>query len=162
MTSRPPARVPRAVVALGGAGLLPPAAAAAGLFVLPAGSPQQFAWVLLIFYGALIFSFLGGTWWAFASRGMIGRAAEAPGAGWLLAAVTPSLLALVLLLLLLSPATRPAAAALLAAAIGLSPLIDAMLVGADLAPAWWMRLRVPLSAGLAACVALGAWRAPLG
>lgn len=155
--SRDPASVPASIIAFGGAGLLPPIAAAAGLFVLPAGSPQQFAWVALMFYGALIFSFLGGTWWAFAARGE-----AAPRAGWLLAAVMPSLLALALLLLVLAPGTRPAAAALLAAGILSSLLVDGMLVSAGLAPAWWMRLRVPLSVGLATCVALGAWRAPLG
>ncbi len=151
------ARVPTAVAAFGGAGLLPPIAAAAGLFVAPAGSPQQFAWVVLVFYGALIFSFLGGTWWAFAARGE-----ERRRAGWLLAAVTPSLVALVVLLLVLAPGTRPAAAALLAAGILVSPIVDGMLASAELTPAWWMRLRVPLSLVLAICVALGAWRAPLG
>ncbi|WP_174298519.1 DUF3429 domain-containing protein, partial [Sphingomonas bacterium] len=108
MASRSRSRVPRAVAAFGGAGLLPPVAAATGLFVLPAGSPQQFAWVLLMFYGALIFSFLGGTWWAFASNGEGGREDAAPHAGWLLAAVMPSLFALALLLLVLAPGTRPA------------------------------------------------------
>lgn len=157
MAVRSPTRVPPAVAAFGGAGLLPPLAAAVGLFMAPAGSPQQLAWVVLVFYGALIFSFLGGTWWAFAARG------EArPRAGWLLAAVTPSLLALVVLLMVLAPDTRAAAAGLLAAGILLSPLVDGMLVSVRLAPAWWMRLRVPLSVVLAICVVLGAWRAPLG
>ncbi|MGI4730228.1 MAG: DUF3429 domain-containing protein [Janthinobacterium lividum] len=157
MAARPPARVPAAVAVFGGAGLLPAIAAVAGLFVAPAGSPQQFAWVILIFYGALIFSFLGGTWWAFAARGE-----GSPRAEWLLAAVSPSLVSLVVLVMVLAPGTRPAAAVLLAAGILLSPLVDGMLLSAGLAPAWWMRLRVPLSVGLAGCVALGAWRAPLG
>ncbi len=149
--------VPIAVAAFGGAGLLPPIAAAAGLFLAPAGSPQQFAWVVLVFYGALIFSFLGGTWWAFAAQGE-----QYPRAGWLLAAVTPSLVALVVLLLVLAPGTRPAAAALLAAGILVSPVVDGMLASAGLTPAWWMRLRGPLSLVLAICVAIGAWRAPPG
>lgn len=146
--------LPASAAAFGFAGLLPPIAFAAGLFVLPSGAPQQFAWVALVFYGALIFSFLGGTWWAFA--------APRPRVGWLAMAVAPSLFALLLLLLMLAPATRPASAALLGGAILVSPVADGALASAGLTPAWWMRLRVPLSIGLATCVALGAWRAPLG
>ena len=108
----------------------------------------------LVFYGALIFSFLGGTWWAFT--------AARPGAGRLLLAVGPSLLALVILLMLVSPLSRPYAAALLAAAIALSPLADKALDADGLTPGWWMRLRMPLSIALALCVALAAWRAPMG
>ena len=151
---RRPARLPRVVALFGFAGLLPPIAAAAALFLAPDPASRQFAWVLLIFYGALIFSFLGGTWWAFT--------ATRPSAGRLLLAVGPSLLALVILLMLVSPLTRPYAAALLAAAILLSPLADYPLSAEGLTPAWWMKLRVPLSVGLALCVGLAAWRAPLG
>ncbi len=151
---RRPDRLPPAIAAFGFAGLLPPAAAAAALLLLPAGPPREFAWVALVFYGALIFSFLGGTWWAWS--------AARPSAGRLLLAVTPSLLALVIMLLLLSPLTRPYAAALLAAAIALSPLVDRALHADGLTPEWWMRLRVPLSVGLALCVAVAAWRVPVG
>ena len=147
-----PDRLPPAVAAFGFAGLIPPIAGAAGLFVLPVGGPREFAWVALVFYAALIFSFLGGTWWAFT--------AARPSAGRLLIAVGPSLLALVILLLLLSPVTRPHAAWLLAAAILLSPLADRALGAEGLTPGWWMRLRVPLSVGLAICVAIAALRVP--
>jgi hypothetical protein len=147
-------RPPRAVVAFGYAGLLPPTACAAAVAALPDGAWRQLAWVTLVYYAALIFSFLGGAWWAFAAR--------APRPAWLAMAVAPSLLSLALLLLLLAPATRAWAAPLLAAAILVSPLADRALLSAGLAPPWWMRLRVPLSVGLAACVAVAAWRAPLG
>ncbi len=149
-----PDRLPPLVAAFGFAGLIPPVVAAAGLFLLPPGSPYEFAWVALVFYGALIFSFLGGTWWAFT--------AARPGAGRLLLAVGPSLLALVILLMLVSPLSRPYAAALLAAAIALSPLADKALEADGLTPGWWMRLRVPLSIGLALCVAVAALRVPIG
>lgn len=152
--SQHPDRLPRIVAAFGFAGLIPPVTAAAGLFLLPPGSPREFAWVALVFYGALIFSFLGGTWWAFT--------AARPGAGRLLLAVGPSLLALATLLLLISPLSRPYAAALLAAAIALSPLADKALDADGLTPGWWMRLRVPLSIGLALCVVVAAWRVPIG
>ncbi len=151
---RRPDRLPPIVAAFGFAGLTPPVAAAAALFLLPAGAPREFAWVALVFYGALIFSFLGGTWWAFT--------AARPSTGRLLLAIGPSLLALVILLLLVSPLSRPYAAALLAAAIALSPIADKALDADGLTPAWWMRLRVPLSVGLALCVALAAWRVPMG
>ena len=149
---RRPDRLPPVVAAYGFAGLIPPVAAAAGLVLLPPGSPREFTWVALIFYGALIFSFLGGTWWALT--------AARPGAGRLAIAVGPSLLALVILMLLVSPVTRPHAAWLLAAAVLLSPLADQALAADGLTPGWWMRLRVPLSIGLALCVAVAAWRAP--
>jgi putative flippase GtrA len=150
-------RLPLPVAAFGFAGLLPPALAAAAVALLPAGGWQQLAWVGLIFYAALIFSFLGGTWWAFAAREPRPRTL----AVWLLLAVTPSLLGLALLLLLLAPATRALATPLLAAAIFVSPLVDRALSAAGLTPGWWMKLRVPLSVGLAACVAVAAWRVPL-
>jgi hypothetical protein len=146
-----PARLPRPVALFGFAGLIPPVALALAVLLLPADGWERLAWVALVFYAALIFSFLGGTWWAFAARD--------PRPVWLLLAVTPSLLAAALLLLLLAPATRGLAAPLLAVAILLSPLADRALAAAGLTPAWWMRLRVPLSVGLALCVA-AAWRAP--
>ena len=149
-----PDRLPPIVAAFGFAGLVPPVAAAVALFVLPAGAPREFAWVALLFYGALIFSFLGGTWWAFA--------AARPGAGRLLLAVGPTLLALVILLLLVSPATRPHAAWLLAASILSSPLVDQAFRADGPTPGWWMKLRLPLSVALAACVAIAALHAPLG
>lgn len=146
-------RIPPSVALFGFAGLIPPALAAVAVVALPAGGWQQFAWVGLVFYGALIFSFLGGTWWAFAAR--------EPRPVWLLLAVTPSLLGLALLLLLLAPVTRGLATPLLAIAILLSLLVDRALFAARLTPSWWMRLRVPLSIGLAACVAVAAWQVPL-
>ena len=149
-----PDPLPPVVAAFGFAGLIPPAAAAAALVLLPVGAPREFAWIGLVFYGALIFSFLGGTWWAFT--------AARPGAGRLLMAVGPSLLALIVLMLLISPVSRPYAALLLAAAIALSPLADRALDADGLTPGWWMRLRVPLSVGLTLCVATAAWRAPIG
>ena len=47
------------------------------------------------------------------------------------------------------------------AAVLLTPLVDRRLAALGLAPHWWMRLRVPLSVGLAlltAIVAVLAWR----
>jgi hypothetical protein len=41
-------------------------------------------------------------------------------------------------------------------------MVDRALRADGLTPAWWMRLRVPLSLGLALCVAVAAWRVPPG
>ena len=152
IAERPDRRIPPAVALFGSAGLLPPVAAAVALFVLPPGLARQIDWVLLVFYAALIFSFLGGSWWAFS-------AAE-PRASWLFVAVAPSLVALALLLALIPAGTRFPATVLLAMAIAASPLADRALAAAGLAPAWWLRLRVPLSLGLALCVAVAAARVP--
>jgi hypothetical protein len=151
--SRP--RVPLPVAALGGAGLLPAAALAAALPLLGSGLLHDLAWAALLFYGALILSFLGGTWWAFASR-------DDPAWRWLAMAVTPSLVGWGLLVGTVSTATRAPATALLAAAVLASPLADKALAAAMLVPAWWMRLRVPLSLGLAACLGVAVWQAPVG
>ena len=151
---QPAVRPPLPVMVLGAGGLLPPVAGVAALLMLPAGMPRDLAWVLLVFYAALIFSFLGGTWWAFS--------ASEPRASWLVMAVLPSLVAVGLLLLTLDPGTRRWAVALLAVAICASPLADRTLGLAGLTPRWWLVLRVPLSIGLAACVAVAAWQLPTG
>ena len=146
--------LPATMVAFGFAGLIPPVAAAAMLVLLPPGTARDLAWVALLLYASIILSFLGGTWWAYVAR--------RPGAGWLAMAVAPSLIAVTLLMLTLDAELRRGAAALLGVAILLSPVADRTLDSVGLVPSWWMRLRVPLSIGLALCVAVGAWRVPAG
>jgi hypothetical protein len=51
----------------------------------------------------------------------------------------------------------PAALFALAGALVLTLVVDALLTAWRLAPGWWMRLRVPLSVGLALCCALSGW-----
>ena len=148
-------RPPLAPLVLGLAGLLPAAfAAALGWFAAP--DLQATGVQLGITYAALILSYLGGMWWGIA----VTRAGPDGLWGLLGLAVVPSLFALGCLLL---AGAQPAlAATLLAMAILATLPVDALLQGAGLAPAWWMRLRVPLSAGLAlATAALAAllWRA---
>lgn len=137
-------RVPRPALALGAAGLVPPLA---GLWAMAlAGDPVQVAAVfMMIFtYATLIFSFVGGIWWGFASRAGGGG----PGWGELLLAVCPSLAAFLSFVLL--GVGGIAGVFVLAALILMSPFVDLRFVRRGLAPDWWMRLRVPLSAGLAA------------
>ncbi len=124
---------------LGFAGLIPAfAALAAAGFAPPEW--REFAYRAGALYAGLILSFLGGAWWGMATRGQPNRA-------WPLyiLSVVPSLAALALLLLL-----TPDRLILLGALIALTLPVDRLLLAEGLAPANWMRLRVPLSLGLAA------------
>ncbi|URD61417.1 DUF3429 domain-containing protein [Sphingomonas sp. KRR8] len=131
-------RIPAAPLVLGLAGLLPPLASAAAIS-LDLGGFGYVAREATLLYAALIASFLGGSWWAFASR------AERPSWLLMLISVVPSLTAWAMLLALdaLNAGTG------LALLILLTPLVDLQLQRAALAAPWWLRLRVPLSLTLA-------------
>ncbi|WP_272873150.1 DUF3429 domain-containing protein [Sphingomonas arenae] len=135
-------RVPLAPMLLGVAGLIPPVLLAIiAWFDLGAFGPVAAGF--LFTYAALIFAFLGGTWWAFACR------EDRPRLVLLVLAVAPPLLAWGLL-----PARPQTLVGYgLAALILLSPGVDALLRARGLTPRWWLRLRVPLSVVLALCVA---------
>jgi hypothetical protein len=91
-------------------------------------------------YGALIASFIGGAWWGLAAN----RAEGAALTRWLALSVLPMLMAWVALLL------PPQAGLLLLAIIfALLPLSDRAAQAASMAPAWWWRLRLPLSLSMA-------------
>ena len=134
------APIPRPALLLGAAGLLPslamPPLLAAG------GDAAAFALQAGPAYGALIASFIGGAWWGLAAN----RAEGAALTRWLVASVLPMLAAWVALLL------PPQAGLLLLAVIfALLPLADRAAQAASMAPAWWWRLRLPLSL-LMACL----------
>lgn len=134
-------RVPPLPRALGAAGLLPQAAAA---LAVATGRPDWLgaAQLLAGVYGGLILSFLGGLWWGLAA------AAPAPPRWLWIAAFAPSLWCLAALAAGLVWSLPGLTLLLLAAAILLTPLVDHRLTGLQIAPPWWMRLRLPLSAGL--------------
>lgn len=140
-------QVPALPRALGAAGLLPQGAAAL-LVALHQPLLANVAVLLAAAYAALILSFLGGLWW--------GLAAASPAAPrWLwLAAVAPSLWALAALAGGIALGWPPATLLPLALAILLSLLVDRRLTALGIAPHWWLRLRVPLSAGLALLTAI--------
>lgn len=142
-------RIPRAALVLGYAGLLPVVAAL--LFsVQPLRARVEYS----LFpaqaetsYAALILSFLGGMWW--------GQASRVQGAAWTyVAAVTPTLvIAAVSAALFVSPALEGATSTFcMSLVIGFAVLatlpVDVLLARRGIAPAWWLRLRVPLSLGL--------------
>jgi len=130
---------------LGLAGLLPQIACV-GVLYLGQSALREPATLIAFAYAALIFTFLGGTWW--------GIAASAPAAerrrtlGWVwIAAILPSLMALAAFLPLVFDLAGPEPSLVaLGGAILFSPLVDRAL--GPLAPRWWMALRVPLSLGL--------------
>jgi hypothetical protein len=129
-----PHGMPPAARWLGFAGLLPFAAfALAGLW--PAAPFHAAAPAVLLAYGAVILSFLGGVRWGLA----MAAADPARLAVRLGFSVLPSLLAWVGLLL-----PRAAGLSLLAAGFVLMLVADLRLAAA---PAWYRRLRLPLSAG---------------
>lgn len=146
-----PANMPSNVAALGYAGLLPPAL----LLVLDKllfGNHPPILSAFVPFYAALIFSFLGGCWWAFALR------EDKPSMTLLVMGVLPSILTFGLIWV--AYAVGPVTATLiLASMIALSPLADALLKIRSLVPQWWIRLRFHLSMGLAALTALSVYRA---
>lgn len=136
-------KIPADARLLGFAGLLPQAIClAAALF---GGPGWHFAALALGYmYAALIFSFLGGLWWGLAA------ASRHASRRIYLVAVMPSLFALASAVPWIIGEKWPGPSLLLLA-IGLlaSLLVDRRLVAADVAPPWWMALRVPLSGGLA-------------
>lgn len=139
---------------LGAAGLLPQGAAA---LLIPFDAPllRVVAVMLASVYAALILSFLGGLWW-----GLAAAAPKPPRWLWLVA-VLPSLWALGAVALGLTIGSASITLALLAVALLATPLVDRRLLALELAPHWWLRLRVPLSLGLGlltAIVGALAWR----
>jgi len=144
----PPVRAPPPVPALllGYAGLLPPIIGIVWRLIDPAKGGAANA--LALFYSALILSFLGGMWWGAVAARVTGAALTL----WLAIAVVPTLVALVAGAVLF--ASVLSASAIVAAGLLGALLIDMALVRAGHVPMWWMKLRVPLSVGLAALTLL--------
>jgi len=136
---------------LGHAGLLPPAAC---VVAVAGGDPAvHFSALALLFaYVAVILSFLGGIWWGFAAR----EGERAPGWLWV-ASVLPSLAAVATAWPWAVGLKWPGPSLVaLGVAVLLTLLVDRRLVALGIAPANWMRLRVPLSLGLGTLAILGA------
>ena len=144
-------KMPSNVAWLGYSGLLPPAALLVADKLWFGTHPPVLAG-MVPFYAGLIFSFLGGCWWAFALR------EERPSTTLLVLGVLPSLLCFALLgaAVVIGPVL---ATLILASLIALSPLADALLKVRALVSDWWIRLRFHLSMGLAALTALSVYRA---
>ncbi len=141
------AAIPAPALWLGVFGLAP-FLGLAGAAVLLDGDHASLAQRALIAYGATILSFLGGIHWGFALREP--AAAKERLAGVLAVGVAPQLLGWASLL-----APHPAGLWLVAVAILAFVLADRRLATEALAPAWFIRLRAPLSISAALCLAAG-------
>lgn len=131
---------------LGYAGLIPPAILTI-IAVLHLGVFAESAPGFVRSYGAIILSFLGGTWWAFAIR------RERPPTVLLAISVVPALAGWAAMFWFKPALALFALAALLIASLA----VDRWLQRSGLAPAWWMQLRAPLSLLLALCCGLSGW-----
>jgi len=142
-------RVPAPAAWLGGAGLIPFAGLAVLVWAVPgAAGPAATA---LTAYGAAILAFMGGCRWGFSAVGMGGG----PRAVDLAVSVVPALYAWAAVM------AEPRLGMLLLAA-GFAALLaaDVALARRGGAPAWWPRLRWPLTAGAVLSLAAGAAGAP--
>ena len=145
------AGVPRPAAVYGGAGLVPFAALAVLVWVLPPGWANR-ALDLLLGYGAVILSFLGAAHWGLALAGAGGARAETGWRrlGW---SVTPALLGWVSLALV------PLAGLVLQlAGFTAAFFADIRAVRLGIAPGWYPRLRRPLTIVVLLCLAAAASR----
>ncbi len=129
---------------LGYAGALPFVAGALASIPL-AGALRPFGLMLLLGYGAIILSFMGGVHWGAAMQ------RDDPSLGALGRSVAPSLLALPALLV-----GGVAGLGLLAAGFAGLLYYDLAETRAGRAPQWYPQLRRPLTAIVVSCLVVGA------
>ena len=144
--------IPRAPLALGLAGLIPfvwgaltvinPAFQAWGVQTL---GPRFVGPYVMLFYGAIILSFMSGVLWGFATK----AEGQVAATGYALS-VIPALWAF----FMTGGGPVWAGASLIAGFVGLLGL-DWLFWRYGLAPAWWMTLRVLLTAIVVICLAVG-------
>lgn len=144
-------RVPRTALWLGLAGLLPFLWGVATRvspdlqdWTMALAGPRFVAPYILLYYGTIILSFMSGVLWGFASR----AEGEAANLGYGLS-VLPAIWAF------LFTGIGPVATAwaLIAGFLGVLG-IDWVFWKNRLAPAWWMALRIPLTAVVVICLAV--------
>lgn len=140
--------IPSAAKLLGYAGLVP----FFGLALTKAFGPEVWAdqaGPLLVGYGAVILSFMGGCQWGFAAAGL----GDGPTVARLGTSVAPALYAWIVAALL------PVDQACLALMVGIVMImsLDLRLARENGTPPWWLALRFPLTAGAAIALALGAF-----
>jgi len=137
---------------LGIVGLVPAIAACVGVLWGPVEWRHDAATVCAT-YAAVILSFLGGAWWGLSSAGTAPRNVSAA----LYASVLPSLAGWAALLMDVGSGLLVLGLLFLAILPG-----DYWLSRSGLAPAWWPRLRVPLSIGMAALALVAGAAVKLG
>jgi hypothetical protein len=146
-------RVPLPAAALGLAGLVPFAYAVLLIFSAAGtwptlgffSSDPQGGVIMLERFGAAVLAFMGGCLWGFASTG------RTPSLAALTASALPALLAVIAI------QPNPALSCIwLAFGYVVLQGIDVTFQRAGVAPAYWLSLRLPLTAGVMACLLVGA------
>ncbi|MGB3407122.1 MAG: DUF3429 domain-containing protein [Jannaschia sp.] len=141
--------IPRSALVLGLAGLLPFVWGVVTMWS-PEAARLTIGWVgprftgpyVGLFYGSVILSFMSGVLWGFATRAEGAIAAS----GYALS-VLPALWAF----LMTGGGPVAASISLIAGFVGLLGL-DWLFWNQGLAPAWWMKLRLILTAGVVVCL----------
>lgn len=151
-SSNPPAtRVPMPALWLGALGAIPFVGLAAGGFLADDGNRDAVVFALAA-YGAVILSFLGGIHWGLAMAGFGTAVGRNLSLGRLSLSVVPSLIGWASLLL-----PSPAGLAVLAGAFAGMLALDALAARRRQVPAWYLRLRWPLTLTVVASVTAGAF-----
>ena len=141
-------RTPPAALWLGAAGLIPFAAASISIWIFPAQLAER-ATFLLVAYGAVILSFMGAVHWGLVLSPGAARAG-ASETRWLSLGVIPALLGWFALML----PPRSGLVLLAIAFLGVYAL-DRLAIATGLAPLWYGRLRLWLTAAVFAFLLLG-------
>ena len=141
-------QVPQSAAWLGGLGLVP---FVVGSIVVLA-TEATWAYDVLRYYAAAILSFMGGVQWGLAIS--IAEAKDANELLWrrLSISVLPALIAWLALLL-----STPVDIIVIAAAFGLLLLSDLSAIQEGWVPAWYARLRIPLTATVLIALLLTVW-----
>lgn len=145
-------RIPRSALALSLAGLVPFLWGALtvvqpdlAMWTVHTIGPRFAGPYVMLFYGAIVLAFMSGVLWGFAPRLGGGQAATGYGLS-----VIPALWAF----LMTGGGPVGAGMSLMAGFAGLLGL-DWLFWRYGAAPAWWMALRVPMTAVALICLALG-------
>ena len=147
-------RIPSPVLVLGLAGLVPFIYAVLMIFSEAGTSPTlgffssdlRGGVAVLERFGAAVLAFMGGCLWGFAA---------APGRAPTFAALTASAIPALLAVMAIRP--NPALSCIwLAFGYVVLQGLDAAFQRAGVAPAYWLSLRLPLTAGVMACLLVGA------
>ncbi len=143
-------RIPAAAAWLGGLGVVPFALGAAALWYGPQSIRPEALQVLSV-YAAVILSFLGGIAWGVACASSVDEPWSSEASGILAASVVPSLFGWGAVFV-----PPPYCLAALAAAFAAVLILDRWLAGLDLVPAWWMKMRLRVTASVVALLLVAA------
>jgi hypothetical protein len=132
--------LPLPVAVLGGAGLAPFVIGALITVAEPQAGGLPWAQIVVV-YGAVILSFLGGIAWGLASAAAAQNPRLQVRTGLFTVSVVPALVGWVACFL-----PRPLGLLILAVSFVAMVLLDRHVAAEGLVPAWWMRLRSILSA----------------